>query len=78
MIDMTTESFQFDFIGLSEVFECSRDIRLSLPDYHDIITQTRDDDSRGGVAFFVRDDINFKVRDDLSVMIPHVYESIFI
>ena len=28
--------------------------------------------------FFIKDDINFKIRKDLSVFIPHVFESVFI
>ena len=36
------------------------------------------DDCRGGVALFIKDTVDFKIRNDLSVFIPHVYESIVI
>jgi hypothetical protein len=37
------ESFSFDFIGISEVFDCNKDQRLNLPGFHNIITRTRTD-----------------------------------
>ena len=72
-----SNDFSFDYIEISEVFLCVRDQRLHIPGYHDIITRCRDetDDCRGGVALFVKE--TFKVRNDLSVFIPHVYESLF-
>ena len=75
-----SDDFSFDYIGISEVFRCDRDHRLHIPGYHDIITRCRDktDDCRGGVALFVKETIDFKVRNDLSVFIPHVYESLFV
>jgi len=52
--------------------------RLKLPGFHDILTQCRSDGFMGGVGLFIKDSINFKVRHDLSVFIPHVHESLFI
>jgi len=80
LCDLHSDSFSFDFIGISEVYRCDRDMRISLPGYHNIITRVRDinDDCRGGVGLFTKDNIDFKVRDDLSVFIPHVFESLFI
>ncbi|KAK2149304.1 hypothetical protein LSH36_455g01026 [Paralvinella palmiformis] len=46
--------------------------------YHNIITRCRNEDGRGGAGLFIKDSINFKVREDLSVFIPHVYESLFV
>ena len=40
--------------------------------------RTRDDDMHGGVGLFIKDGIDYKIRNDLSVFIPHVYESLFI
>ena len=78
LCNLQSDQFQFDFIGMSEVFRCDRDPRLALPGYHAIITRTRDDDCHGGVGIFIRDHINFKIRDDISIFIPHVVETIFI
>ena len=76
---MHTVNFSFDFIGLSEVFNVERDQRLNLPGYHDIVYRTRDDGrGGGGVGLFVKENISFRVRHDVSVFIPHIMESIFI
>jgi hypothetical protein len=77
--ELQGEKFSFDFIGVSEVFDtCNRDCRIHLPGFHDIITRTRKDSVRGGVGLFLNENINFKVRDDLSIFIPHVFESLFV
>ena len=80
LCDMHSDEFSFDYIVFSEVFRCDRDQRISLPGYHPFITRCREinDDNRGGVGLFVRESMDYKIRDDLSVFIPHVYESLFI
>ncbi len=78
LYDLQGENFSFDYIGMSEVFKCDRDSRLNLPGFHDFITRTRVDRNGGGVGIFIKENINFKIRDDLSVFIPHLFESIFI
>jgi hypothetical protein len=78
LCDLHNKDFSFDIIGVSEVFRADRDTRVVLSGYHNIIMRCRNDESRGGVGLFIKDSINFKVRDDLSVFIPHVYESLFI
>ena len=76
--DLQGDNFSFDFVGISEVFKCDLDGRLKLPGFQNIITRCRESGSRGGVGLFIKDNINFKIRDDLSTFIPHVYESLFI
>ncbi len=71
--DLQSEYSSLDFIGLSEVFSCDRDLRLNLPGYHALISKTRSDCGRGGVGLFVKDSINFRNREDLSCFIPHVF-----
>ncbi len=78
LCNLHSDSFDFDFIGVSEAYRCDQDKRLALSGYHDILSKTRDTGFRGGVALFVKQTINFHIRDDLSVFIPHVFESIFI
>ena len=60
------------------MFHCDKDPRISLPGYHNIITRCRDNSSRGGVGLFVKENITYKIRDDISSFIPHVFESVFI
>jgi hypothetical protein len=78
LCDLQSESFMFDFIAISEIFKHSRDKRLKLPEYHNLLSSCRDDSPRGGVGIFIKDHINYKIRDDISVFIPHVFESIFL
>lgn len=78
LCEVHNTNFSFDFIGVSEVFRTENDSRLVLPGYHNVITRYRDDDGRGGVGLFVKDMFNFRIREDLSVFIPHVYESLVI
>ena len=66
------DCFCFEYIGISEVFNCDRDVRLALPGFHNLITRTRNnnDVGRGGVGLFIKDTINYTIREDLSVFIP--------
>jgi hypothetical protein len=78
LCELHGDSFSFDFIGISEVFNCDKDSRLALPGYHNIITRCRNNRNGGGVGLFVKDTFDFKIRNDLSVFVPHVFESLFI
>ena len=80
LCDMHNDRFSFDFIGISEAYRCDHDHRLGLPGFHDVLSRCRpeNDDCRGGVALFINESIDFKIRDDLSIFIPHVIESLFI
>ena len=42
------------------------------------ITRCRSDGPRGGVGLFIRDNIKYKIREDLGFFIPHVIETIFV
>ena len=78
LCDLHNEQFSFDFIGISEIFNCEKDSRLKLPGFHKLISRTRDDGNQGGVGLFIKKYINFKIREDLCVFIPHIFESIFV
>ena len=78
-LSMSTTKFQFDFIGLTEVFTICDDVNYKLNGYHDLQFNTRPDtdDGHGGVALYIKDNLTYVKRDDLSIFIPHVFESIF-
>ncbi len=78
MCDLQGDHFTFDYIGISEIFSCDRDICLVLPGYHDLLSRTRDDDTHGRVGLFIKDHLSYRMRNDLSVFISYVFESIFI
>ena len=72
MIFCVTCIFSFDFIGISEIFNCEKDSRLKLPGFHKLISRTRDDGN------LYQNYIHFKIREDMCVFIPHIFESIFL
>ncbi len=76
--DLHGDVFSFDFIGISELYQCCNDSRLCLPGYHELIARCRDDGPRGGVGLFMKDTLNYKIREDISVFIPHIFESVFV
>jgi len=71
------DSFR-NILAIRETFKCIDDTRLSLPGYHQLMMRYRDDGARGGVGIFIREDINFKIREDIGVFTPHIFESICI
>ena len=78
LCELHGDSFSFDFIGISELFNRDKDSRLALPGYHNIITRSRDNSNEGGIGLFVKDTFDFKIRHDLSMFVPQVFESLFI
>jgi len=76
--ELHDETFTFDVIGISEIFNCERDDRLYIPGFQKLLMRCRPDSIRGGIGLFIKEGIDYRVRDDLSVFIPHVYESLFI
>ena len=73
-----SKSFSFDFLGISESFKCEHDSRIFINGYKAIFSATRSNDHRGCVALFLKDTLQYKIRDDLSLFIPNVFESLFI
>lgn len=76
--ELHNDVFSFDFVGVSEAYRCDMDTRLTLPGYHPLITRCRLNARGGGVALFIKSEIQYKIRDDLSIFLPHIFESIFI
>ena len=76
--DLLCDHFSFDVVGINEVFGCDNDKRIYLPGYQNIFTRSRDDGNRGAVALFIKDNIQFKIGEDIRVFIPQIFESSFI
>ena len=51
-----------------------------LNGYHQLEYNTRpsSDDTHGGVGLFINENLNYIKRDDLSIFIPHVMETMFV
>ena len=68
----------FDCILLCETFICDQNAKLfNLPGYN-LFHKSRQIKSKGGVAIYLRDDLKYKLRDDLSIFIEGEFESLFI
>ena len=76
--ETSNNDFQFDIIGLSEIFKIQNN--FDLCGYHNFIYKNRpdNDDNRGGVGLFIKNNYNYIIREDLSVFIPHVIETLFV
>ena len=48
-------------------------MRLNLPGYLNLLSSCGDDSPRVGMGVFVKDNINYKIRDAISVFMPHVF-----
>jgi hypothetical protein len=67
-----------DFILLCETFLTVNNADLyQIPGYK-FIHKTRSSTSRGGVGMYIRNDIRFKLRDDIAIFCEGEFESIFI
>ena len=80
LLNTTTYTFAFDIIGITETFKIHSNINYDIPGYHPLLfnTRTGSNSGRGGVGMYIKDHLNFKHRPDISVCIPHIFESIFI
>ena len=67
-------------LALSETWLTTANVSsFPITGYHPIIPNIRKDNSgRGGVALYVREDLNFNERPDLDLFIPFIFESKFI
>ena len=68
----------FDVIGITELFHMSKG-EYTLNNYHAFEFKTRNDTltARGGIGMFIKENLQYNIRDDLSIFIPNIFESIF-
>ena len=76
--NLHSSSFSFDFIGLSETFKVDSLTNMTMEGYHSPLFRIRTNCNRGGVGLFIKESYSYTVRDDLSVFIPHVIETLFV
>ena len=62
------------------MFHIENDQHFTLKGCHQLEFNTRpsSDDAHGGVALFINEKLNYIRRDDLSILIPHVMETLFV
>ena len=78
--EMETEKVCLDVIALSEIWRFPDTTSFKLEGFSPMKHKLRpeNDDVKGGVGIFVRENFTFHERSDISVFIPHVCETIFI
>ncbi len=79
LYEMNDETHYFDVIGITELYSMGTG-ECTLPGYHplEFIVRNNSNSSRGGVGIYVKEEYQYKLRKDLSIFIPNVFESIFI
>ena len=77
--EMQSDTSPILTIGLSEIFYIPNNYALCLSDYElEYKLRDKPNSNRGGVGIFIHKSVNYKVRRDLSIFMPHVIETIAI
>ena len=79
LLTMSSTGLTLDFIGLTKVFKIQDVLHYQINGYHNLLFNTRldTDDGHGGVGLYISETFTYSKREDLSLFIHHVFESIF-
>ena len=79
LLTMSSNGLTLDFIGLTEIFKIQDVLHYKINGYHNLLFNTRldADDGHGGIGLYISETFTYSKREDLSIFIPHVFESIF-
>ena len=72
--------YNFDVIGISEhkIFkDTSPSNNINIPGYHEFIFEPTET-THGGTGFYMKDNIDYVIREDLQINSPSDFESMFI
>ena len=77
LLTMSSNGLTLAFIGLTEIQDV---LHYKINGYHNLLFNTRldADDDHGGVGLYISETFTYSKREDLSIFIPHVFESIFL
>ena len=78
LLQLQENNIMFDIIALQEIWSISDPEHFNLPGYQTLIYKTRSMSRGGGVGFYVRQGLNFKILEDLSIFNEKIFESICI
>ena len=78
LTNLENESIQFDFILLCETFLNEINHNMYNIRGYNFISQHHKHAKQGGVGIYIRNNLNFIVRDDLSLFIEQSFESLFV
>ena len=78
LTNLDNEKIQFDAIQLCETFLSDKNHDLfNIPGYT-FISRHRKHYRQGGVGIYIKNNINFVIRDDLSIFIEKSFETLFL
>ena len=78
LLQLNEQNIQLDIIMLCETFLNDNNADLyHIPGYH-FVYHNRKNMIKGGVAMYIRDTLNYKLRNDISIFIEGEFECIFV
>lgn len=69
---------QFSIIAVSETWLSNETEDIFPLDNYTTVFKSRHSNRGGGVGFYIRNDINFKIREDISIFEDNLYETLFV
>ena len=79
--DIDQGNFKFNVMGLQEIWSLPESYDYSFAGYSKIEFNLRNNNSRvncgGGVAFLIDEHYEYEILSGLSLLIPHIFESLF-
>lgn len=75
---LKSDNINIEIIGIQEVWDVKNLNLLHIDGFHNLVYRTRKNGRGGGVGFYVREDLNFKVIDEFSIFLERVFESLCI
>ena len=63
-------------IAIQETWEIKNVNSLTLPSFHEFIYKTRSSSRGGGVGFYIKRDLKFKIIEDFSIFNERIFESL--
>jgi hypothetical protein len=78
ILELVNKNVQIDAIALQEVWEIRDPLSLIIPGFQPLVCKTRTNMRGGGIGFYVKEGINFKIMDNLSPFEPKIFEALTI
>jgi signal recognition particle subunit SEC65 len=78
IIELTSKNLKIDVIAIQETWDICQPDLLAIPGYQTFICKNRVNMRGGGVGFYVKNGINFKIIDNLSPFEQKIFESLTI
>jgi hypothetical protein len=78
ILDLSNKKIIIDVIAIQETWEIKYPELLAIPGFQKLVFKTRNNMRGGGVGFYVRNGLNFKIVDNMSPFEQKIFESITI